>query len=502
MADIRLTPPEIEDLPRWAIYSMAGGLNQGFPSTILDNQARDLQNMLPYLPPSIETRRGCVRLNVTPIGTNPIWGLYSFDRITGSELLAASGTDIFRWTGTAFVSIRSALTANQRVRFDTWRGATDLCLIVNGREAPLRYDGTTVANLGGSPPTASLVKVHRNRVFLNNVSFPSRFHWSDAGTAEAWAATSWMDVPGRDRIVAFAVWVDSLVIFKEDSVWFLHGTAPANWTLKRGAPTVGATSQESVVNFSSDLLFLSRLGIHRLSGVTTEVTFSFDALRSRELTAHTTTLRDNFTKGLLERACAINFNDWYWLSLGEGAATHHNLVVVIDPFIDPPGIYPLRGWRLSSMCVSRQEGEDRFYGGSSEAIGRVWRLDHGTNDDGVAINAYYKTKYYGAARAFQRMKKIQIITQNSGNYHVNMEQHLDFEAKVATLLPLLVSDGASLWDSMVWDAHNWGGAQDLILRRYLSDAGRYCSFHFFNTNRDQPFALRGFECWSDLQRAR
>ena len=59
-----------------------------------------------------------------------------------------------------------------RYRFAVYN---DLLHITNGFDAPMTWDGTTFANMAGSPPaTGRVIVMHANRAFMTATAVPSR----------------------------------------------------------------------------------------------------------------------------------------------------------------------------------------------------------------------------------------------------------------------------------------------------------------------------------------
>lgn len=88
-----------------------------------------------------------------------------FIKSDGTKIvLCAGGGKVYKVVGNALTSIITGWDTTARVRFIT---ANNYCIIINGVNAPQKYDGTTVSALGGTPPATAFKGVyHRGRVWF------------------------------------------------------------------------------------------------------------------------------------------------------------------------------------------------------------------------------------------------------------------------------------------------------------------------------------------------
>jgi len=275
--------------------------------------------------------------------------------------------------------LASLLSTTAYYRFDSWG---DVCYIVNGENPNKKWDGTTFADQGGSPPVCSLIIVHKNRMFLaGNTSNRSRLYFSDLGNMESWPVLNFIDV-GKgdgDRITALGLLMDNLVIFKEKSIWILQGDAPSNFVLRKMVGDAGCVSQESVVAIKNALGFLARDGVRFFDGVRTalaseKIEKTFRGLNGRQL-------------GL---AAGVLWDNKYLLAVPNGQSLKNDLVLVFDSLRTAWTIF--KGWNISMWVIWRKYGEDKILGASSDT-GQVYDMFTGYSDDGAAIDAYAVTKH-------------------------------------------------------------------------------------------------------------
>lgn len=146
-------------------------------------------------------------------------GTWSSDNICfaamgGKIYLASNGHDTYSWDGTTFSHISD----------------------------------TTADGTGTEFPQADIILQAHDRMFAFNVSegatptaYHSRIWFSEAGDAETWLATSWIDVAADDgeEITGAIAFRDEIVVFKESSVYLLTGTDPDSFSLYRVSDIFG-----------------------------------------------------------------------------------------------------------------------------------------------------------------------------------------------------------------------------------------------------------------------
>ena len=80
-------------------------------------------------------------------------------------LLASSPTNIYRWTGSQWLSIKSELTGGRFSFINYQQGMTEITIMGNGTDPMLKWDGVSMSDLEGNPPKASSITLHYERVW-------------------------------------------------------------------------------------------------------------------------------------------------------------------------------------------------------------------------------------------------------------------------------------------------------------------------------------------------
>lgn len=211
-------------------------------------------------------------------------------------------------------------------------------------DVPRVTDGSTHANLAGTPPNFSFSVVHRNRVWASGVATdPSGLYYSAAEDHEDWVGVGsgllQIDPNDGDRITGLAVYRKALIIFKgpnKGSIHRLTGTDPNTFSLEpfvsRG---LGSVNHRTIFYFRDDVGFMWSDGtIHSLNA--TERFGDFEqASLSRDFA---TTLRARLSTGSLRFAVAETFDNLghVRIAVPQDASSENNYMLNMDYRFDPP----------------------------------------------------------------------------------------------------------------------------------------------------------------------
>jgi len=143
--------------------------------------------------------------------------------------------------------------------------SSDLTIIVNDKDTPVAWDGSTLTDLDATnmPDAALFVVHHKNRlIFLNTTEggqrYPQRARCTDVGSYNACTKDYTVDADTIDWINGVAFIRGELMVFFERSVWWLRYTGdaqkPFGWI--RIAETEGSYAPFSVVNFEDEAIAL------------------------------------------------------------------------------------------------------------------------------------------------------------------------------------------------------------------------------------------------------
>jgi len=475
------------------------GVNTEDDSTqTADIQGQDCLNIVQTK--ETKKRGGFAKVNSTALtGSTGIYGLMPYYKSGGSnELLVASHTTIQSInTGTgAFTSLKTSLTTNE---YTIGKQFKNILVITKLSDAPLKYDGSTIAALGGSPPTCPLQEVHKNYHFLaGNATYKSRLYYSNVADNETWTALDFVDVAPDDGdvITGLHSTLDALIIFKRYNVYVLYGDSPTYvegltlWRIKKASTDTGAINQQSIVQINKNLVYpSSNLGVQAFGGSISSETIEFDSLSSRLLSKDITPTYGALNLSRLGQACAINFDYKYILAVPNGSSVSNNYNLVYD-YLNSCWYF----WNIPANCFTafRTGGVDTLYFGSP-TTGFVYKYTPSTyTDAGTAINAYYYTKDYnlGSSTKDKEFYKFYVTLNKSSDFTLTIEPIIDMETSAGEYSIPSQSD-SSVWGTMIWGTSGWGGATSHPSdAQIMNNRGKFIRFKFSNNTNNQTFRLR------------
>lgn len=171
---------------------------------------------------------------------------------------------------------------------------------------------------------------------------------------------------------------------------------------------------------------------------------------------------------------AINWKNRYWLSVSTQADDTISLIYVKSKITNsnPNAWMKFSGVNIRSFTKS---GSDIFYAGSSTS-GIINRLDFGTNDNGLAIDAFYETSHSVLGNNFFNKKLVELLVdadkENNANLTVGIS--VDSNSFVDRNIDL---DGSGLLLKSIYDI-------DML--------GKIFSFRFRNAELDKGLSMNTF----------
>lgn len=249
-------------------------------------------------------------------------------------------------------------------------------------------------------PRGEYIKTFKSSVFIaGDPTAPSRLYFS-AGVDKPDSFTlsdggGWIDINSNadDGVISgLGVFQDSLVAFKEYSIWkfdFTSSLLPSLGNIRQG---LGCVSHKTIQPVENDMFFLGKsIGANpAIYTLGNEPNF-LNVIRTNELSARVRPQLTSLVYATYKRAAAIYVNNKYHLFYTDGSGNFNNLALIYDrerlAFTRWDGLNvenPLV-WRNSSNA------ERIIYGDGNDQ--RVAELSENFGDDkGVAISWEIRTK--------------------------------------------------------------------------------------------------------------
>ena len=159
---------------------------------------------------------GYIKINSASVGVNLTSG-YNYIKNDGtSMLLFAGGGKIFKYQSGELVEIKNDMDTSAKVYFSNF---ANNCIISNGVDRPLRYDGTSFTELTDYDVTCYKSHVHKGRLwFIDNANRTIAYH---SGLND-FAKEGYIDfkyiLPEGDELVDMTTFVDLLVFFFKNHI--------------------------------------------------------------------------------------------------------------------------------------------------------------------------------------------------------------------------------------------------------------------------------------------
>lgn len=349
------------------INSFSGGINRKVsPLLAKIDEGYTARNVRMTKIGAIVKRNGYKLIGNVP-DTNSVRFLYPYYKTGASplrQLLRISGTKFYylnemtnQWVdATGAISIDATKTPDATIY-------ANLAIIVNAASIPLKWDGASLANLGGSPPNGTTIATFKDRVYIASGSV---VYYSDVANPENWPVSNKFNVGlnDGDEITAIKPYFNSLLIFKKNSIWQYdvdEDNKPLS--LRPLAYGIGTESWRTIWIVNGVMHFTGRKGIYQFSGRTpTKISFRVEDLF------------ENITSP--ENFVGWEDGDMYHVYLGN-VDGRQNVVLAYDTVLDY-FVYDDNLDVKSATTFINKDGILRQYFGDSG--GKVWLLWEGNSD--------------------------------------------------------------------------------------------------------------------------
>lgn len=260
-----------------SLYDFSGGEASKFPITAMPPKySLLLQNFHVNERGSIAKIPGYERVNSISCGVALSSG-FEFKRADGVSMILAAGEGrIFRLSAGNLTEIRSGLNTGAKVYF---AAMNNICIMCNGVDAPLRYDGTTVSALGGTPPATSFKPhVHRGRVWMlertnkmlaTHSSLSNPEDYTSAGNA---GFIDFRHVLRKgDELLDIFTYVNMLVFLFRNHIAIYSGATPSgsnsDFRMEQLIEGAGVVATDTLQGLGTDCAFLYDSGVKSLRQV-------------------------------------------------------------------------------------------------------------------------------------------------------------------------------------------------------------------------------------------
>jgi hypothetical protein len=252
---------------------------------------------------------------------------------------------------------------------------------------------TTAALLQQDPPPTGpwLTMLFKNRLWkAGDPTLIRRVFFSQVFIPEAWPQTFYVDIPFsfNDEVTSLFVLGDQLLVFGHTEMYYVLGDSPFSFIVRKSFVIRGTPSPWGIAKVDNTALYFSRFGLLSFDGVQGRVTSDL--------------IEPQFT-GIFQNVRAVNYAATGTVSL----AYYDRLKAAVVSF--PTGINTIndttwwfflrrQGWvqdtrasRLLMTLDGKGDLGDLYSFDVDNGYLRQWDPDSVYSDDGVAIQARFKT---------------------------------------------------------------------------------------------------------------
>lgn len=491
-------------LQRFPFSDFRGGVNtRSGPFDLQTNEAQDALNVTLTQRGALQSRAGKTVLSTIAAKAQHIRPWYTAAGV--KWLMASVDGDIYSIDGAGAATLRFNGTVGTVWDFEQAQDAAgaDFLWCCNGTDAAQKWNGVsanTVAWAGTFPGAVAtnpyMLRLWKNRMVVVGKN-SQRLRFSKISDPETWASTDWADIKSTEDDIDSVSWLelmaDNLVAFKRRSVWQVYDAASfANRRI--GEP--GCQDRFQSCEIEGVVYYFTRNGLYALKtnqGVpfpeeaTENISnwfpenLNYSAIAAvrvyatrdqRVLVAVPTGVSADNTR-LVEVITWMRTQERDTRRLGGPACMFHDLPV-------------------SALCTFRPGNVDFVVGAASNAS-KIHLMFNGVNDDGVAIDAYWKSGWqkFISEEPKERIRRLNIELTG----HCSVEVFTDFKEVPSFQGEVLVEgDADPLWEGGTWEGGLWDPEVTVALERIRPETrGRYHCVQFRNSTLNSSFVIYAVE---------
>lgn len=380
----------------------------------------------------------------------------------GSALAGVARRKIYRATGTATApyGLIATISDNSTV---TYTDTVDNTAV-----------GVAPITDGSKPNPFTTIELHKERLFMDDGDDRTLLRYTEFENPFISKAASFIPLNKGDKknITCIKVQNDLVSVFKPSSIWLVDLVDPSNdvtWQTLKIPGNVGIVGPKALAEIPNGILFIGRMG-EKISGM--HLLTGGDLLETQDEFVKSINLSEKIEDEILAIPAAlygdiamVEFKNQILISAGRSGSTTQDHIFWLDlnrvGTKGQPGSWSIwNGIKLNNFAVHSGD----LYGGSSQANGFIYKLFAGAySDSGTAINAYFWTKELGGEEAIESWIKdfryVNLWYNREGAWYMNVRYRLDGDTSDGVAIPVDLTPGGSVWNTLVWGSGSWGGTR-------------------------------------------
>lgn len=278
-------------------------------------------------------------------------------------------------------------------------------------------------------PKGKHITLYKDSLFIfGDPDNPSRLYYSGGGDKindfTIANGGGFIDIAKNDGTVGtgLIVFKNTLIVFKEDSIYQFSFDTSGLPQVVQVNPSVGCIAPRSIIAVENDVFFASRRGIFTVGN---EPGFSFDVLRTNEISARVRPIFQTISPTYIENIAAVyatksNVNLAIFSYTPSGSTTNSKALV----FDRERGCW-YEWTNITANCWTQYVDTDGsvkvLYGDDSSGYTNEALI--GSSDFGSAIHGYFKLRSddFGFLNMYKKLKDLDLIFRNpSGSISVDI----------------------------------------------------------------------------------
>lgn len=423
---------------------LSGGQNSRVdPQNLPETQVKQLTNCDIGTPGQVRAMPGTTEID-SITGVDGCFTLLGFEPDGGTNSLMGvfiSGTDskIMSWSGTGDFSLISSSE-----NLVTTSGAVALKLFKTGGDGHVSVFGSpttnwfeieqsgTINDLGNtsgtgsdSPPRSNVGAFYQNRFW---VLVDNRLYYSDAlpsnyATSFNTAASGqWYNMAVGEERFLIGIRGKGLICGGKDLIrYVVPGETPAATDENGVLVNIGCEAGNTAKLVGDDILYVAKDGVRGIFKT------QYDTLQYGSSLPISYQLKDDFDLinwAHIDKACAIDFDNKYFLALPINSSTYNNVLWIYYPATK--GWVTASGINVGAFSTLKINGQDRLYA-TSPTDGSVRRLWSGSQFDATDITITEVGRYedMGSQLTKKTGGELHFKVKAAGEYTVNFYLSLD-----------------------------------------------------------------------------
>lgn len=354
-------------------------------------------------------------------------------------------------------------------------------------------------------PKGKYIALYKDSLFIyGDPNNPSRLYYSGGGDQvenfTVGGGGGLIDISKDDGQMGTGqiVFKNSLIVFKEDSIYQFSFTSTGLPQISQVNPAVGCIAPRSITAVENDIFFLSRRGVFTIGN---EAGFAFDVLRTNELSAKVRDLVRTIDPAYIENVATLYTQDasknLVIFSYTPSGATTNSMAIVYDR--ERTGWYQWTNIQANCWAVWRGTDGVTHYLYGDDSTGYVKEILTGSNDFGTAIHGYFYLKGESFKNGIDHYKVLKtvnaVLRKPSGSISLSIVKdgvETSYNTPIGTINPS-INFGHYLFKSfLLKDSYGTGvsSADELLLRtlKNLNIQGKTFQIRFDN-NSASTFVL-------------